>query len=132
MSGSPLRSIMLDTSVVVASFRRDKAILERMLTVLALVPTTTIGELYLGAFIASRQEEERANIADLLATSQLIGSDLTTALQYATIRYALRLQGTPIPDNDIWIAASAIQHTVPLATRDEHFKHVPGLTLEMW
>ena len=59
--------------------------------------------------------------------------DLQTAQQYGEIKAELRQQGTPIPDNDIWIAASAIQHSLTLVThRDVHFDEVSDLQREKW
>jgi predicted nucleic acid-binding protein len=48
---------------------------------------------------------------------------------YGDIWATLKKRGTPIPTNDIWIAAQAIQHDLTLDTRDSHFQHVPGLKL---
>jgi tRNA(fMet)-specific endonuclease VapC len=44
----------------------------------------------------------------------------------------LRTIGRPIPENDLWIAALALQHHLTLATRDQHFQHVARLSLEAW
>jgi len=55
--------------------------------------------------------------------------DLETARHYAEVNQNLRRRGTPIPTNDIWIAALALQHDLTLDTRDKHFQHVPGLKL---
>ena len=48
------------------------------------------------------------------------------------MKTVLHLKGRPIPENDIWIAAIALQHSLRLSTRDEHFKEVEGLTVEAW
>jgi tRNA(fMet)-specific endonuclease VapC len=48
------------------------------------------------------------------------------------IKAALRTSGRMIPDNDIWIAASAMQHGLTLATRDQHFQAVDGLQTVSW
>lgn len=55
-----------------------------------------------------------------------------TALQYGRIKQRLRRRGRPIPENDLWIAATAIQHQLVLASRDDHFTEVEGLTGERW
>lgn len=55
-----------------------------------------------------------------------------TAAEYGQIKAALKAAGTPIPENDVWIAAAAVEHSWPLATRDPHFKQVPGLTVLNW
>jgi predicted nucleic acid-binding protein len=51
-----------------------------------------------------------------------------TATTYARLRIALKKLAKPIPENDLWIAAVAAEHGLPLATRDAHFSVVPGLT----
>ena len=52
-----------------------------------------------------------------------------TAEQYATIFTLLRTTGTPMPTNDMWIAASAMQHALRLFTFDAHFRNIPGLPI---
>ncbi len=58
--------------------------------------------------------------------------DLATAHCYGTLKAALRKKGLPIPENDLWIAASAIQYGLILATRDRHFEQIEGLQIETW
>ena len=55
--------------------------------------------------------------------------DERTAHQYAQVYLALRSRGRPVPTNDLWIAALARQHRMPLLTFDAHFAAVPGLEL---
>ena len=55
--------------------------------------------------------------------------DALTAERHAEVYVALRAAGTPIPTNDMWIAASALQHGLPLLTFDLHFRGFPGLTV---
>jgi tRNA(fMet)-specific endonuclease VapC len=50
----------------------------------------------------------------------------------AALNQELRVKGQPIPENDIWVAAIALQHRLTLVTRDEHFKQVDGLAVETW
>ncbi|NOY42526.1 MAG: type II toxin-antitoxin system VapC family toxin, partial [Planctomycetes bacterium] len=58
--------------------------------------------------------------------------DDDTARVYGEIKTALRRKGRPIPDNDIWIAAVAIQHSLSLVSRDEHFANIERLSLVRW
>jgi tRNA(fMet)-specific endonuclease VapC len=51
---------------------------------------------------------------------------------YGEIKSSLRQKGKPIPDNDIWIAASARQHSLTLVTRDAHFDEIDDLARERW
>jgi tRNA(fMet)-specific endonuclease VapC len=62
----------------------------------------------------------------------LVAVDADTAGQYADIREELRTAATPIPENDIWIAALCRQHQLPLASRDGHFDKVRGLKRVGW
>jgi predicted nucleic acid-binding protein len=62
----------------------------------------------------------------------VLAVDHVTAARYATIRQALRERGRPIPSNDAWIAALALQHGLPLLSRDTHFDVVPGVHRVGW
>ena len=91
----------------------------------------TVGELLAG-FAAGARRRENEERLDLLLNVQGVGvlqPDLATARWYAQINADLKRQGSPIPTNDIWIAAAALQHNLTLDTRDEHFRKVPGLKL---
>ena len=55
-----------------------------------------------------------------------------TSRVYAEIRYELRLAGRPIPENDLWIAALARQHRLPVLTNDAHFDQVSGVQRVGW
>lgn len=55
--------------------------------------------------------------------------DETTAEFYAQVFFELRQKGRPIPSNDLWLAASALQHGLALATYDDHFSAISGLLL---
>ncbi len=131
MTGS-LRHVLLDTTVAVAALRRNAAILQRLAGVQTMVPATVLGELHHGAHRAALTSTELGNIQVLIANSIVLDVDRVTAEQYGAIKYQLQRQGTPIPDNDIWIAASALQHRLPVATRDAHFGNVLGLIVEPW
>ncbi len=58
----------------------------------------------------------------------LYASDATT-LSYASLYRQLRKQGTPIPTNDLWIAALVVEHGLVLYSRDEHFRNLPQLNM---
>jgi tRNA(fMet)-specific endonuclease VapC len=58
--------------------------------------------------------------------------DLATTAHYARVRNELRRGGTPIPENDVWIAALARQHSLPVVSRDVHFDVVPQLVRRAW
>ena len=55
-----------------------------------------------------------------------------TSRRYGEVKDGSRRKGLPIPENDIWISATAFQHDLVLFTRDSHFDHVEGLRSERW
>ena len=125
--------IALDTSVVVAHFRKDESVTERMrLADLLFVPLTVVGELYYGAFRASQPQKALERLRQFLSASVVLHPGERTALRYGEIKKHLAGEGTPVPDNDIWIAATAIEHALPLAARDEHYVGIPDLDMRSW
>ena len=91
-----------------------------------------VGELYYGAHKSHRKEENLARIADFAAHNTVLSCDAETARNYGALKDGLRQKGRPIPENDLWIAALAIQHKLVLVSRDAHFADVNGLELEPW
>jgi tRNA(fMet)-specific endonuclease VapC len=91
--------------------------------------STVLGELLAGFAVGSREAKNRAELQQFLASDriQLLTVDDGTAAYYATIYRNLRNKGRPIPTNDMWIAASALQHGYALFSYDGHFQHVDGL-----
>ena len=78
-----------------------------------------------------RSKIER-QIAMLLAAAVVLAPTESTAALYGAIHAELAMAGTPIPQNDIWIAAVAREHELPLVTRDTHFQEVQGLIILTW
>ncbi len=129
---SSLVLVALDTSIIVAALRGDPDVRQRLTTVQGVITATVVGELFVGAYLAAQSVRQIQEVLQLLATSTVLACDQDTGTYYARISVALRRQGTPIPDNDIWIAAVALQYALPLVTRDAHFERVPGLVVERW
>lgn len=124
---------VIDTNVAIAFLNDAKAAAARIrVSALLSVPVAVWGELFYGAEKSSQVTSNLARIERFTASVRTLPCDLGTAREYGRIRKALRTQGTPIPDNDIWIAASAIQQKLPLLSADSHFRHVAGLTIEKW
>ncbi|MCP4602570.1 MAG: type II toxin-antitoxin system VapC family toxin [Proteobacteria bacterium] len=91
----------------------------------------SIGELLSGFKAGNREKENRTELNSFLDSPRvtLYTVDENTAEQYSSLINRLKNQGTPIPTNDIWIAASALQHGLMLFTLDKHFSNVSGLLL---
>jgi tRNA(fMet)-specific endonuclease VapC len=91
----------------------------------------SLGELLAGFRAGSQEAKNRQQVGLFLDSPRvrLLTIDEETADFYAVIVLALKRAGTPIPTNDIWIAAVAQRHGLPVYTRDAHFQAVPGLLL---
>jgi tRNA(fMet)-specific endonuclease VapC len=123
--------LALDTNIVIALFDNDPAVTQRVAaTPSVYLPVTVLGELCFGAHKSKQTAANLKRIDDLAARMNVLACDLDTARIYGQMKQRLRVQGTPIPDNDVWIAAQAWQHNIPLLTRDLHFSKVSGLTVE--
>jgi len=129
MSGNYL----LDTSIIIDLFSGDQQILAHIGEARAvLIPSIAIGELYYGALKSVRREENLNQITQLIAENIIVGSDAITGRWFGVIKNDLRKTGRMIPENDIWIAAIALQYQLVVATRDKHFEAVVNLDVEMW
>jgi tRNA(fMet)-specific endonuclease VapC len=126
-------SVLLDTNVVVAHFRNDPDLTARVRATPAIyLPWVVLGELHYGAQRAQRRAAQLALIRDFLQTATLLLPDQSTSERYGQLKAELAAIGKLIPDNDIWIAATARQFDLPLVTRDGHFAAVPRLTTLAW
>ena len=128
-----MKPIVLDTNVLIdfcqnpkAYSRTDIALFECLL-----IPAVVLGEFKAGIFATRRGEEATSKLQQLMGCSSVKVVPITerTSEMYAKVYQALRAQGRPIPQNDMWIAASALEHGADVATHDEHFKLVPMLTV---
>jgi tRNA(fMet)-specific endonuclease VapC len=93
------------------------------------LPLIVLGELRAGFQAGSRARQNERILVQFLQSPRvrLLLPDEETTFQYASLFAQLRRQATPIPTNDLWIAALVIQHGLILLTRDEHFKHLPQM-----
>lgn len=125
-----MRPIVIDTNAYTAFKRGDAAIV----TVLKHAPklilcTTVLGELLSGFAAGRRQSVNRAELTKFLSVPRVnvVPSTAATADLYALVYASLRRKGKPIPTNDLWIAASALEHGAALLTLDAHFQNIDGL-----
>jgi tRNA(fMet)-specific endonuclease VapC len=130
---TPGKSVLLDTSVVIRHFRDGNALASHLAAFEELyLPQPALAELYAGAFRSTRPEKNLQQIERFLEAVDVLLPDESTPELYGRISAQLAQAGTPIPQNDIWIAAIALQSDLPLATRDTHFRHIVGLQLLHW
>ncbi len=124
---------LLDTNIVIALFRNETPVLSQLEVASAVfVPAIVLGELYYGARKSAHVEVNLTRLDEFADASNVVVCDGITAQHYGMIKNRLRELGRPIPENDIWIAALAVQHAIALASRDEHFREIESVTLEAW
>lgn len=98
----------------------------------AAIPVVVLGEFRYGISGSRHRKAYEAWLDENLAAFDVLDLTQETAAAYAQLRLALRRKGQPIPANDAWIAALALQHGLPVLTRDAHFDAVAGLTRVGW
>ncbi len=124
---------LLDTNIVIALFAGEASVQAKIAQASEVfIPSIVFGELYYGALKSGRAKANTHRVDELLASSAVVDCDGETAQHYAAVKDGLRLKGRPIPENDIWIAAVALQHNLVLVTRDAHFSEVENLATESW
>ena len=124
---------LLDTNIVIAMVANDAAVQEGIRNAGEVyLAAPVIGELYYGARKSGKTAENVATIDLLTQRLPRLDCNLETAQWYGIIRNRLQRKGRPIPNNDIWIAATAIQHDLVLVTRDSHFDEVDTLQVQRW
>jgi tRNA(fMet)-specific endonuclease VapC len=126
--------ICIDTSAYSTFMQGDRSIKELLESAdQVLVPSIVAGELYAGFYMGQRAKTNIEELNSFLERPGIVtvSIDLSTAERYGLLVQALKEAGTPIPTNDIWIAAVALETGARLLTRDRHFKSIPGL-LSHW
>lgn len=96
------------------------------------IPVIVVGEYRYGISRSREQKRYEEWLTEYLPKFLILDIDERTTVPYAAIRSELKRAGTPIPSNDVWIAALCRQHSLPLLTRDRHFDAVPGIRRIAW
>jgi predicted nucleic acid-binding protein len=125
--------MILDTNALSAAADDDPAIIPLLARADQIaIPVIALGEYRYGI----AQSRHRASYAEwlkgLLHDCLVLDANEPTTDYYAEITLELKQKGTPIPTNDIWIAALCRQHSLPLLSRDQHFDLVPGIRRIGW
>lgn len=96
------------------------------------LPVIVLGEYRFGIAQSRRRAEYEKWLGGLVAATRVLPVDDETASQYAQIRAELKKAGTPIPTNDVWIAALCRQYRMPVMSQDRHFDAVEDLKRIGW
>lgn len=125
-----MNRLLLDTNVYTAFMLGRPDVVETLsLAAQIVICPIVAGELLAGFRAGTREKANRKQWELFLDNPRVaeVGIDASTADFYAEVYRALRAKGTPIPTNDLWIAACALQNGLPLATLDAHFRAIDGL-----
>ena len=98
----------------------------------AAIPVIVLGEFRYGISGSRHRAAYEKWLDDHLSGFDILAVTDETAVVYAELRVALRQAGHPIPANDAWIAALALEHRLPILSRDQHFDAVRGLHRKSW
>jgi len=125
--------VILDTNGLSAVIEGDPA-LEPLLRKAAqiYIPVIVLGEYRYGISRSRDRQRYEQWLTEYLATFQILDVDERTTIPYAAVRAELKKAGTPIPSNDVWIAALCRQHSLALLSRDRHFDLVAGIRRLNW
>jgi tRNA(fMet)-specific endonuclease VapC len=117
-------SAVADNQSAAVRLFRDAASIE--------LPAIVLGEYRFGIAQSRRRKEYEMWLEELVAATRVLSVDEQTSSHYAQVRSELKKAGKPIPSNDLWIAALARQHRLPLMSQDTHFDAVQGLKRIGW
>lgn len=127
-----MKKVLIDTNIYSAAMRGDEFavnILKRNIKIL--ISPVVIGELLSGFKRGLNEEKNREQLHEFMNRERVFELSISseTSEFYASILQQLKEQGTPIPTNDIWIAASALENGAPVVTKDGHFSKIKGIIL---
>ncbi|MFZ3263318.1 MAG: type II toxin-antitoxin system VapC family toxin [Terriglobales bacterium] len=125
--------MILDTNGLSAVADGDAALepILRKATEIA-VPVIVLGEYRYGIQQSRERQRYEQWLTESIRNYRVLDLDEDTAIRYATLRAELKRAGTPIPSNDVWIAALCRQHSLSLLSRDRHFDLVRGIERIDW
>ncbi|MCK5485989.1 MAG: type II toxin-antitoxin system VapC family toxin [Desulfobacterales bacterium] len=125
-----MKKILLDTNCYTAYLAGDERVLSALAEAeLVYMSIFVLGELFVGFRGGSKMQQNRDYLKRFLAKSTVIILEATmeTAEIFGDLKDKLKKSGTPLPINDVWIAAHALETGCALITYDAHFQHIVGL-----
>ena len=125
--------MILDTNALSAYLDKTTAAIEIVSDATEVaIPVIVAGEFAYGIAQSRHRAAYERSLQRMLDRCTVLNVGLDTARYYAAIRLELRAAGTPIPANDVWIAALSREHAMPVMSRDNHFDLVAGLRRRPW
>ncbi len=122
-----IRNILIDTNAYVAFKQRQSDAVEIIMHVPVIgISSIVLGELFAGFAVGNREKINTGELRDFLSSERirLFSADADTARFYGTVYRNLKHKGRPVPTNDMWIAAIAIQHHLSVFSYDRHSQKI--------
>jgi tRNA(fMet)-specific endonuclease VapC len=127
-----MKNVLIDTNIYSLAMKGEPTIVDVLRRIERIgISTISLGELFSGFKAGSKERQNREELEIFLDSPRVVlhSVDVETADFYSFILNSLRQAGTPIPTNDIWIAATALQHGYKLFSQDKHFDYVHGIMI---
>jgi len=125
--------VILDTNALSDLAEGNSIVRERLRSARThSLPTIVLGEFRYGLERSRAKVELQQWLAKIEREMEILDISRETAHFYAQVKNDLRSIGRPIPENDVWIAALAVQHGLAILTRDSHFGYVNGIVCVGW
>jgi len=125
-----MKKVLIDTNIYSLAMKGDRHVTDALKKIDQIgISAISIGELFSGFKGGNFEEKNKTELNIFLDSPRVMifPIDVETADFYASILNNLKSKGTPIPTNDIWIAAVAFQNGFKLFSKDKHFNVIPGL-----
>ena len=121
---------ILDTNVIIRIIKGDNAVAEQARKLKSIhTSAVVIGELLFGSEKSQQKQSNRDKYIQFCLSYPILDVTKIVASEYGRIKCELQAHGNIMPENDMWIAATALVNDMTVVTQDRHFEHIPGLTV---
>ena len=121
---------ILDTNVIIRLLNGDETVRKVIYNMDSMyIPAVVIGELLFGAEKSQKREMNRKNYLDFCEPYPILDITKEVAAEYGKLKCNLQAHGNIMPENDMWIASTALANDMAVITQDKHFEHIPNLTV---
>jgi tRNA(fMet)-specific endonuclease VapC len=125
--------MILDTNALSAWWKSEPEILAVLRGLVRIcVPVPALAEFRFGVLQSTKRELMEMWMSKALSSTRILAIDEETTQAYASLRWELKRAGKPLPMNDLWIAAIARQHRLPILSRDSHFDVIKSIERNSW
>lgn len=125
-----MKTVAIDTNIAIDILNGRENVIKLFKDCSSLfIPITVVGELLFGAINSAKKEKNLPKYREFIDSCMILNINKVVAEQYSFIRKQLKDIGKPIPENDIWIAATCLTYDIPFITSDKHFTYINDLDL---